>query len=61
MNSLEDARPIEGWGVYENVDDGCRHVAPIHGRRHLMSMGCWCLPNLDDEDRMIVVHHEGNQ
>lgn len=44
--------PKEGWGVFE-IDDGCVHVAPIHGRQHVMSMGCWCLPELDDG---VVMH-----
>ena len=48
----------EGWGVFENEDDGCCHVAPIFGRRHVMSMGCWCVPQLDSQSTRIVVHFE---
>jgi hypothetical protein len=44
----------EGWGVFE-VDDGCTHVAPLSDeRRHVMSMGCWCLPELDEG---VVIHN----
>lgn len=46
----------EGWGVFE-IEDGCRHIAPIKdGRAHVMSMGCWCLPAMDPDDRDIIVH-----
>jgi hypothetical protein len=46
----------EGWAVYE-PDDGYRHIVPLNDRRrHIISMGCWCLPAMDDEDRDIIVH-----
>lgn len=48
----------EGWGVFENCDDGCVHIAPLFGRRHVTTAGCWCLPHLDAEDRRIIHHHE---
>lgn len=46
----------EGWGVFES-DDGCNHVAPLGDRRrHVISMGCWCLPR-QEVDAPVVVHN----
>ena len=58
MKTGTTPRAAEGWGVFESEDDGCCHVAPIMGRPHVMSMGCWCLPRLDSQSTRIVVHFE---
>lgn len=43
-----------GWGVYDDVDDGCVHVVPLDDRwRHAFTAGCRCLPRVEDG---VVIH-----
>ena len=51
-----DPKAREDWGVWR-CDDAV-HVAPLAGRRHEMSMGCWCLPHLDPQEPGVVIHDE---
>ena len=54
------------WGVYEQqIGEGElifieRHVIPMQGKPHIKYMTCWCKPQRDVEDPMVVVHNEEN-
>lgn len=41
----------------EDLDEECIHVIPMFGRRHEVSVMCWCGPQSDDEDLSIWIHN----
>lgn len=60
---------MTGWGLYDTrEEDASLHVCPMFGRRHDLSLDCWCHPQLDASadtcecececETQVVVHNQ---
>lgn len=45
------------WSVYMSNLDANIHVAPLDDLKpHVLSVDCWCRPQIDDEEDSILNH-----
>ena len=48
------------WGTFEQRDQGLLqavHVTPLFDPEHICTADCWCHPQIDEDDPMIIVHN----
>jgi hypothetical protein len=47
-----------GWIAWEpTADDPMCHVVPDFGREHQLNVGCWCHPEPDEEEELLLIHN----
>lgn len=60
---LTNAKSDKRWCKLEGLNseaDEIVHVYPLFGREHVMSIECWCHPEIDEECDNVVVHNVEN-
>jgi hypothetical protein len=54
---------VSKWSVFEIDGADEFHVAPctedgeVHGH-HYLSIDCWCLPRIDDQNSNLIIHND---
>lgn len=51
---------MSNWATFEEMDGevlNAVHIAPLFGPEHICSDTCWCHPDHDEDDPMVVIHN----
>ena len=44
------------WNILIDRANGDKHVVPDFGRKHDLSLDCWCIPKRSDNVDMVIIH-----
>lgn len=54
------ARPKAPYCILPEGEDYPMHVIPMFGPAHTATADCWCRPEHDPEDPLVMIHHVPN-